>query len=105
MYLDLLPDAFRTAGNLFVLFFVGETAAACGMREMALHFYERIKPLRDGCAMLGLSYLSWEGPWARLIGLRWPSLNSWSNVSSICAARQSAQALQPVASGKNSAPH
>jgi len=42
---------------------------------------------------------------ARLIGLRWPSLNSWSNVSSICAARQSAQALQPVASGKNSAPH
>ena len=77
MHLEVLPEPFRQAGNLFVMFFVGEAAAACGLREMAQHFYERIKPLRDGCAMLGMSYLSWEGPWTRVLGLLAASLEQW----------------------------
>ncbi len=77
MHLDVLTEPFRQAGNLFVMFFVGETVATSDLREMALHFYERIKPLRDGCAMLGMSYVSWEGPWARVLGLLAASLERW----------------------------
>jgi len=82
MHLDLLPEPFRVAGNLFVMFFIGETAAACGLREMALNFYERIKPLRDGCALLGMSYVSWEGPWTRVLALLAASLDRWDEAAS-----------------------
>jgi len=77
MHVDLLPEAFRKSTNLFSMVFIGEAVAYAGPREMALWYYEQIKPLRDGCAMLGLSYVSWEGPWARLLGLLAASLERW----------------------------
>ncbi|HXU00592.1 MAG TPA: AAA family ATPase, partial [Polyangia bacterium] len=76
-HLDLLGEPFRVASNLFVMFFVGETVALCGPRELALHFYERIKPLSNGCALLGMSYVSWEGPWTRVLALLAASLERW----------------------------
>jgi hypothetical protein len=77
LHVDLLPEAFRQSTNLFSMVFIGEAVAFVGPREMALWYYERIKPLRDGCAMLGLSYVSWEGPWARVLGLLAASLERW----------------------------
>src|SRR4029077_12873814 len=68
MHVDLLPEAFRRSTNLFSMCFIGEAVAFTGPREMALWYYEQIKPLRAGCAMLGLSYVSWEGPWPRILG-------------------------------------
>jgi tetratricopeptide (TPR) repeat protein len=59
------------------MMFIGEAVAFAGPRELAPWYYEQIKPLRDGCAMLGLSYLSWEGPWARVLGLLAASLERW----------------------------
>ncbi len=80
LYVELLPAAFRDAGgNLFALFFVGEAIASGGARELALEYYQRIKPLRDGYVMLGLSYVSWEGPWARVLGLLAASLERWDD--------------------------
>ena len=47
------------------------------MRELAAELYERIRPLAGGCVMLGLSYLGWEGPWTRVLGLLAASLERW----------------------------
>jgi len=77
MHVDLLPEAFRRSTNLFSMVFIGEAVAFAGPREMALWYYDQITPLRDGCAMLGLSYVSWEGPWARILGLLAASLERW----------------------------
>jgi tetratricopeptide (TPR) repeat protein len=77
MHVDQLPEAFRRGTNLFSMVFIGEAAAFVGPRDVALWYYEQIKPLRDGCSMLGLSYVSWEGPWARVLGLLAASLERW----------------------------
>jgi hypothetical protein len=78
LHVGQLPDAFRQSTNLFSMVFIGEAVAFVGgPREMALWYYERIKPLRDGCAMLGLSYVSWEGPWVRVLALLAASLERW----------------------------
>ena len=78
MYVDLLPEGFRTpGGNLFAIFFVSEAVAIGGPPERARAFYEAIKPVRDSCVMLGLSYLSWEGPSSRVLGLLAASLERW----------------------------
>jgi len=77
MHLDLLPQDFRGTTNLFATSLIGEAAAMAGPRELALSMYERIKPLRDEYVMLGLSYLGWEGPWARIRGLLAAHLEQW----------------------------
>jgi hypothetical protein len=61
--------------------------------------------LRDLRAWPSIASASELPTGARLIGLRAPSRSSPSSASSICATRQSAHAVQPVASGKNAAPH
>jgi len=77
IYADLLPETFHATANLFAMYFVADAVAVGGPRELALDFYERIKPLRDRCVMLGLSYVSWEGPWARVLGLLAAALERW----------------------------
>ena len=79
MHVDLLPEEFRSTSNLFAMSFVGEAAAFTGPRELALEMYERIKPLRDGYVMLGMSYLGWEGPWARILALLAAHLERWDD--------------------------
>ena len=39
-----------------------------GPRELAAALYERIAAAARRCVMLGMSYIGWEGPWARLLG-------------------------------------
>jgi hypothetical protein len=78
MHVDLLPEEFRSTSNLFAMSFVGEAAALTGPRELALAMYEGIKPLRDGYVMLGMSYLGWEGPWARIVALLAAHLERWN---------------------------
>jgi tetratricopeptide (TPR) repeat protein len=78
MHVDVLPEGFRTpGGNLFSTFFVSEAVAIGGTSELARAFYEAIKPVRDSCVMLGLSYLSWEGPSSRVLALLAASLERW----------------------------
>ena len=88
LHAELLPESFRPPdGNIFALFFVGEAAAFAGMRDLARTLYERILPHDGGCVMLGLSYVGWEGPWARVLGLLAASLERWD---AACAHFESA---------------
>jgi hypothetical protein len=81
-YLDLLPETFRSsADNRFPLFFVAEAIAIGGPRELAEQLYPRITPMRDRYVMLGLSYMAWEGPWARVIGLLAAYLERWDEAT------------------------
>jgi tetratricopeptide (TPR) repeat protein len=74
-YFDALPDGFRdSGGNVFAMLFVGEAVALAGLREPAVALYERLRPIRDACLVLGLSYTAWEGPCARVRGLLAESL-------------------------------
>ena len=78
LHADLLPESFRPPdGNVFALFFVGEAVAMAGMPDLARELYEHIRPLAGECVMLGLSYVGWEGPWARVLGLLAASLERW----------------------------
>ena len=40
-----------------------------------------ITPMRDRYVMLGLSYMAWEGPWARVIGLLAAYLERWDEAT------------------------
>ena len=78
LHVELLPESFRPPdGNVFALFFVGEAVAMVGMPDLARKLYEQIRPLAGECVMLGLSYVGWEGPWARVLGLLAASLERW----------------------------
>jgi tetratricopeptide (TPR) repeat protein len=77
-HVDIVPDGLRDAGgNVFALVFIGEAVAIGGPRELALALYERLQSLRDACLLLGLSYVSWEGPTARLRALLAAALERW----------------------------
>jgi len=83
-YLDQLPEPFRTpSDNHFPLFYVAEAVAAGGPRELALELYPHITAARDRYVMLGLSYMSWEGPWARVAGLLAAYLERWDEASEL----------------------
>jgi hypothetical protein len=62
---------------VFALSFIGEAVAMAGPRDIAAALYERIQPLRDRWLMLGMSYIGWEGPWARVLALLADSLDRW----------------------------
>ena len=88
LHVELLPESFRPPdGNIFALFFVGEAAAFAGTRDLVRALYERMLPHDGGCVMLGLSYIGWEGPWARVLGLLAASLERWDEA---CAHFESA---------------
>jgi AAA ATPase domain len=77
-YIDALPESFRPpSNNVFALSFIGEAVAMAGPRDIAAALYERIQPLRDRWLMLGMSYIGWEGPWARVLALLADSLDRW----------------------------
>ena len=81
-HLDLLPESFRSStDNRFPLFFVAEAIVIGGPRELAAQLYPRITPMRDRYVMLGLSYMAWEGPWARVIGLLAAYLERWDEAT------------------------
>jgi hypothetical protein len=77
LHIDLLPEAFRIPSNVFALLFVGESAAVAGVRDVAAVIYEQMLPLANGCVMLGMSYLAWEGPCTRVLGVLAASLERW----------------------------
>jgi tetratricopeptide (TPR) repeat protein len=76
-YLDLVPAPIRDGDNVFAIYLIGEAAAIAGPRELAAALYEKIRPLGDRCVVLGMSYMSWEGPWARILGLLATQLGRW----------------------------
>jgi hypothetical protein len=78
--LDLMPEDFRPP-NLFSLFFLAEPAALVGARETAGNVYARIAALPDEYVVLGMSYMSWEGPSSRLLGLLAASLERWDEAT------------------------
>jgi hypothetical protein len=78
MHIDSLPEAFRpTDGNVAAMYFEAEGVAVAGPRDLAEKLYALVRPLAGRCAMVGMSYLGWEGPWARLLGLLAASLERW----------------------------
>lgn len=82
VHVDQLPEAFRPPGsNPFSLFFVSEMVAGGGPRELAAELIERITPLRDRYVMLGMSYMAWEGPWTRVLGLLAASIERWDDAA------------------------
>jgi tetratricopeptide (TPR) repeat protein len=80
-YLDLVPASIREGDNLFRLYMSGEAAAIGGPRELAAALYRKILPVGDRCVVLGMSYMSWEGPLARLLGLLAAHLERWDDAS------------------------
>ena len=80
-YLDLVPAASLESDNLFRLYLISEAAAIAGPRDLAAALYQKIRPLRDRCVLLGMSYMGWEGPWARILGLLAAHLGRWDDAS------------------------
>ncbi|HSY37937.1 MAG TPA: hypothetical protein VLA79_00375, partial [Polyangia bacterium] len=78
LQMDLLPEGSLSAlDNLFPTLFAAEAAALVGPRALAEDLYVRLQGLSGECSVLGMSYLSWEGPWARLLGLLAAYLGRW----------------------------
>jgi hypothetical protein len=76
--IDLLPEEYRPPfPNMFAMFFVAEAAALVGPRDFALRLHERIRQLPDEYVVLGMSYMSWEGPKARVSALLAAYLERW----------------------------
>jgi tetratricopeptide (TPR) repeat protein len=81
MYIDLVPQPILWGDNLFSLCLTGEAVGVCGPGDLAASLYERLLPLRERCAVLGMSYMGWEGPWARKLALLAASLERWDAAS------------------------
>jgi hypothetical protein len=78
LQMDLLPEGSLSAlDNLFPTLFAAEGAALVGPRELAEGLYARIQGFSGECSVLGMSYMSFEGPWARLLGLLASYLGRW----------------------------
>ena len=78
LQMDLLPEGSLSAlDNLFPMLFAAEAAALVGPRHLAEQLYARLRGLSGECSMLGMSYMSWEGPWSRLLGLLAAYLGRW----------------------------
>ena len=78
LQMDLLPEgSLSSLDNLFPTLFAAEAAALVGPRELAEEIYDRIRGLSGECSVLGMSYMSWEGPWTRLLGLLAAYLGHW----------------------------
>jgi hypothetical protein len=65
--------------NLFWLFFLAEGAALVGPRDAAAELHARMRALPDEYVVLGMSYMSWEGPKARLLALLDAYLERWDD--------------------------
>jgi tetratricopeptide (TPR) repeat protein len=78
-YLQLVPAPILDGDNLFAMYLVCEAAAIAGPRDLAATLYQKVLPLRDRCVVLGMSYMGWEGPWARLLGLLAAHLERWDD--------------------------
>ncbi len=80
LHLELLPEGSLSAlDNLFPTIFAAEAVALVGPRDVARGLYDRISGFSGECSMLGMSYMSWEGPWARLLGLLAAYLGRWDD--------------------------
>jgi len=82
LQMELLPEGSLSAlDNLFPTLFAAEGAALVGPRDLAEGLYkwlsDRIQAFPGECSVLGMSYMSWEGPWARLLGLLAAYLGRW----------------------------
>ncbi len=77
-YLELVPASVRPpVGNVAATYFAAEAAAVAGFPALAQKIYEVVRPLAGQCAMIGMSYMGWEGPWTRLLGLLAACLERW----------------------------
>jgi hypothetical protein len=82
LQMELLPEGSLSAlDNLFPTLFAAEGAALVGPPALAEGLYkwlsDRIQAFPGECSVLGMSYLSWEGPWTRLLGLLAAYLGRW----------------------------
>jgi len=77
VYFELLPGGRPPEENLYALFFVVEAVAFVGPPALRADVYERIRAMPDEYVMLGMSYMSWEGPTSRLLGVLAASLGRW----------------------------
>jgi hypothetical protein len=81
-YVAQLPEFLITpAENLFAIYFVAESAALVGPVSLAERLYGRIKALPDHYVVLGMSYMSWEGPSVRLLALLASFLGRWEDAA------------------------
>ncbi len=81
-YLNLTPESFRPSdGNVAAMYFTAEAVAAVGPPEWARKLYDLTRPLAGQCAMIGMSYIGWEGPWSRLLGLLAAYLERWDEAT------------------------
>lgn len=80
-YLDLVPASIRDGDNLFAMYLISEAVAIAGPIDLAAALYQKLLPLRERCVLLGMSYMGWEGPWARLLGLLAAQLGRWDDAS------------------------
>ena len=81
MYIDLVPDPILQGDNMFSLCLTSEAVGVCGPPDLATSLYERLLPLRARCAVLGMSYMGWEGPWVRKLALLAAYLERWDAAS------------------------
>jgi hypothetical protein len=80
LYLELIPDEARPmVDNLFLAYFLVDATALLGERALAARLYEQILGHPDEYLMLGMSYLCWEGPRARLLGQLAAALERWDD--------------------------
>ena len=82
LQMELLPEGSLSAlDNLFPTLFAAEGAALVGPHDLAEGIYQglsdRIQAFPGECSVLGMSYMSWEGPWARLLALLAAYLGRW----------------------------
>jgi hypothetical protein len=81
-HIELLPEAFRPPdGNIAAIYFLAEGVAFAGPPELVQKLYEDVRPLVGRCAMIGMSYFGWEGPWTRLLGLLAAFLERWDEAT------------------------
>jgi tetratricopeptide (TPR) repeat protein len=81
-YIELTPQEFRPPdGNVAAVYFTAEAVALAGPPELARQIYDLARPLAGQCAMIGMSYLGWEGPWSRVLGLLAAYLERWDEAA------------------------
>jgi len=80
-HLDRVPAEMRppegNVDNLFALYTMANCAAFVGERELVARLYELLLPFADQYVMLGMSYMYWGGPVARLLARLAARLHRW----------------------------
>jgi tetratricopeptide (TPR) repeat protein len=83
VYLGVVPETFPQ--NFFTYFYLSEMAAVCGTDEQVVELLGLMEKMPDEYLALGWSYVGWEGPKARFIGLLLGRLRRYDEASAAFA--------------------